>query len=42
VREQKERKAFSVEEKLDIPVQMHVNRLTHVALAETFRIVRWQ
>ena len=42
VREQEERKAFSVEEKLDISAQMHVNRLTHVALAATFRIVHWQ
>lgn len=42
VREQKKSKAFSVEEKLDIPAQMHVNRLTHVALAATFRIVHWQ
>lgn len=41
VREQKERKAISVEEKLDIPAQIHVNRLTYVALAATFRIVHW-
>jgi hypothetical protein len=39
VRKQRERKAFSVGEKLDIPAQMHVNRLTHVA---TFRTVHWQ
>jgi len=39
VREQREWKAFSVGEKLDIPAQMHVNKLTHVA---TFRIVHWQ
>jgi len=42
VREQNKRKAISVEEKLDIPAQIHVNRLTHVALAVTFRIVHWQ
>ena len=42
VREHRERKAISVEEKLDIPAPMHINRLTHVALAATFRIVHWQ
>jgi hypothetical protein len=42
MRKPKEWKAFSVQEKVDIPDQVYVNKQTRFALAARYRIAHWQ